>query len=137
MQTILHTVVLFFSVLALQAQNTIEISMINFRTDDGTVKIGLYNEEAEFLNIEYKTATSDISEKRASTTFTDIPDGVYAISCYHDENGNEEFDMYLGMIPKEPYACSNDAKGMFGPPKWEVAKFEVVNGETKELIITF
>jgi uncharacterized protein (DUF2141 family) len=137
MQTILLTVVLFFSVLLLQAQNTIEVSMINFRTDDGTVKIGLYNEEAKFLNIEYKTATSDISENRASTIFTGVPDGVYAISCYHDENGNEEFDMYFGVIPKEPYASSNDAKGMFGPPAWEVAKFEVVNGETKELIIKF
>ena len=137
MQTILHTLILFFSVLVLQAQNTIEVSMINFRTDEGTVKIGLYNKEADFLDVQYKTASSVISEKKASITFTDIPDGVYAISCFHDLNGNEEFDMYFGIIPKEPYACSNGAKGMFGPPEWEVAKFEVVDGEAKEVLIKF
>lgn len=113
MQTVLHTLVLFFSVLVLQAQNTIEVSMINFKSDNGTVNVGLYNAAAQFLEIEYQTTTAAILQKKASAAFTDVPDGVYAISCYHDANGNAAFDMYFGMIPKESYACSNGAKGMF------------------------
>lgn len=137
MQTILHTVVLFFTVLVLQAQNTVEVSMINFGSNEGTVEIGLYNAEGDFLKRGYKLESTSITEKKATVTFTDIPDGTYAVSCYHDENGNGEFDMYMGFLPKEPYATSNGAKGVFGPPKWKDAKFEVINGQIKEVAIKF
>ena len=42
------------------------------------------------------------------TQFTGIPPGTYAVVGYHDENGNDEFDKFLG-VPREPYALSNKA----------------------------
>ena len=36
---------------------------------------------------------------------------------------------FLG-IPKEPIACSNNAKGSFGPPKFKDAKFAIAEEET-------
>ena len=33
-------------------------------------------------------------------------------------------------MPKEPVACSNNAKGFMGPPKYEDAKF-TVTADTK------
>src|SRR5438552_3406736 len=49
--------------------------------------------------------------------------GVYAVACFHDENGNGKLDTGLFGIPKEATAASNDAKGTMGPPKFNDAKF--------------
>jgi hypothetical protein len=40
--------------------------------------------------------------------FDKVPPGNYAVVGYHDENGNDEFDKFLG-VPREPYALSNRA----------------------------
>lgn len=135
MQTVLFYLSLLFTGMVLQAQNTIEVSMANFDSNNGTVKVGLYDSENNWLETEAYTLETTIYDKKAKVTFTNIPDGVYGVSCFHDENGNDVFDMFLGFIPKEDYGCSNGAVGMFGPPKWEDAKFEVKNRETRKLII--
>ena len=43
----------------------------------------------------------------------------------HDENGNGELDANFVGIPKEPWGFSNNAKGKFGPPKWEDVQFSI------------
>ena len=60
-------------------------------------------------------------------TINNLPEGVYAISAYHDENENQKLDTGWFGIPKERYGCSNDAKGNMGPPKYEDAKFQLSN----------
>jgi uncharacterized protein (DUF2141 family) len=135
MQTIITYLTLFFTSLILQAQNTIEVTMRDFDHNNGIVKVGLYDKESNFLEGTFKAVTSKIKNKEATITFTDVPDGVYAVSCYHDEDSNGELNMFMGMIPTESYGTSNNAPAMFGPPKWEDAKFEVKSGEKLRLII--
>ena len=135
MQKIITTLTLLLTTLLLQAQNTIEVSMINFDNDKGTVKIGLYNSAGTFLNNEYKSLSSKIENETAAVTFKDVPDGVYAISCYHDEDDNGKLNMFLGMMPTEDYGTSNNAPANFGPPKWYDAKFEIKDGKTKKFTI--
>lgn len=135
MQTIITYLTLLLTTVILQGQNTIEVSFQDFDNDKGMLKIGLYDSESNFLKETFKAATTKIKNKEARFTFTDIPDGVYAISCYHDEDGNGKLNMFMGMFPTESYGTSNNPPTMFGPPKWEDAKFEVKNGETRQLII--
>jgi uncharacterized protein (DUF2141 family) len=52
-----------------------------------------------------------------------LPYGEYAVSVYHDRNGNGRLDTGLFHIPKEPIGTSNDAKIRFGPPRYEDAAF--------------
>ena len=59
----------------------------------------------------------------ATCKFDPIPAGSYAIACFHDENGNGLLDKGMFGIPKEGVVVSNNAKGSFGPPKYEDAKF--------------
>ena len=54
--------------------------------------------------------------------------GTYGISSYHDKNDNGRMDLGAMRIPKEAYAASNDARGSFGPPKFEDAKFTYEGG---------
>lgn len=65
--------------------------------------------------------------------FENLPSGEYAISLYHDENENNKLDTGWFGIPNEGYGCSNNAKGMMGPPKYEDAKFQLTSN--KEMTI--
>jgi uncharacterized protein (DUF2141 family) len=67
----------------------------------------------------------------ATVIFTNVPDGDYAVSCFHDEDDNGKLNMFMGMMPTEDYGTSNNAPANFGPPKWIDAKFEIKDGETK------
>jgi uncharacterized protein (DUF2141 family) len=57
--------------------------------------------------------------------------GVYGISAYHDENSNDELDTnFLGM-PVEDYCASRNARGTFGPPSFDDAKFKYEGGSKR------
>lgn len=58
-----------------------------------------------------------------------LADGTYAVRVMHDENDNGKLDTNLVGMPREPWGTSNDARGNFGPPKWDDASF-VVEGDT-------
>ncbi|QIE58135.1 DUF2141 domain-containing protein [Rasiella rasia] len=131
MNALINYFALLLTGVMLQAQNTVEVTMTNFSSNEGTVKVGLYDSQGTWLEKEYKSADSTIANETAKVTFIDVPDGVYAVSCFHDEDDDGVFDMYLGFMPKEDYGCSNGATGMFGPPKWEDAKFTLKKNETK------
>lgn len=135
MQTVLTYFIIFFTGLFVQAQNNLEITITNFGSNEGTALVALYNSEATFLSKRYKGTLSKISDEKITVLISDIPDGTYAVSAFHDENDNQKFDMLLGMFPKEDYATSNDAKGNFGPPKWEDAKFEIKGGVIENITL--
>jgi uncharacterized protein (DUF2141 family) len=74
-------------------------------------------------------------EKAASTcAFDPLPAGVYAVACFHDENGNGKLDTGLFGIPTEGTVVSNHAKGFMGPPSFDAAKFSLPSG-ARELVL--
>jgi len=135
MQTIITYLLFLIAGTTIQAQNTIEVSLTDFKNNKGTVRVGLYNDEGAFLDNTYKSLSSEIANKEAKVTFTDLPDGIYAISSFHDADNDGKLKMFMGMIPSESYGCSNGARGYFGPPKWSDAKFELKDGEVRKLEI--
>ena len=133
--SILMLLVFLHGSLMLNAQNTIEVKIINFASNKGVAQIGLFNTETSFLDKIYKGKEVKIKDQKAAAIFSDIPDGTYAISVFHDKNKDEKLNTFLG-IPIENYAASNNAPSKFGPPKWKDAKFEVRNGEIVKQKIT-
>ena len=131
--------VLFVSLSIAQApQKGVEIS-INIKgisNKNGKMMIALYNSESTFLKKPFKVCMGLIKNDESKIVFNNIKPGVYAISCYHDENSNQKLDFNSMGIPKEPTAASNNAKGFFGPPKFKDAKFEI-SDKNKNLIINF
>ena len=119
-----------------QAQNvSLEVKMTGFKNNTGVVKVGLYDAEANFLKAVYKSIKSDIKDNSATVTFTAIPKGTYAVSIYHDENKNDVMDRNSFGIPSEDYGTSNGATGFMGPPKFEDAKFNLVNNSKINITI--
>ncbi len=116
------------------AQNKITVKVKNISPISGELYVGLYNSKATFLNEEYKSVKISVDSNIAVVVFDSIPNGTYAISTFHDANSNQKFDTYIFGIPKEGYAFSNNARGMFGPASFEDASFEVVNENVNQTL---
>lgn len=104
----------------------LEIEVNGFKNNDGKAKINLYNTQESFMKKGIKSVKTVLKNNKTYAVFTDLPKGIYAVSMFHDENGNGEIDTNFIGIPTEGYGTSNDAKGFMGPPKYEDAKFELV-----------
>ena len=64
----------------------------------------------------------------------DLEEGTYAFVILHDENKNGKTDTNRIGMPKEGIAVSNNAKGSFGPPAYEDAKFKIGREEVVQHI---
>ncbi len=135
MTKIITTITLFIcSFVSAQTFNlTVQVS--GFKSNVGTVKVGLYNSESTFLKSTCKRMSSAIAKNQAEITFQGIEKGEYAVSLYQDENGNGKLDTNFMGIPKEAYASSNNAKGFMGPPKYQEAKFIVDKNQTITILL--
>ena len=80
-----------------------------------------------------------IDSKPQEIMISDLPLGRYAVSVFHDENSSGDMDKNFIGIPKEGYGVSNNAKaGLFGPPKFEDAQFDLSSNETRiDIEITY
>lgn len=108
-------------------QETITVTVTNIPNDQGEILFGLYTESTFMKSSPDYHATSKVENHTATVNFENIPSGEYAVSTYQDENGNKKFDMDLHGRPMENYGISNNARGMYGPPSWEDAKFSVAD----------
>jgi len=109
----------------------LDISFTNIQHAKGTLYIGVYNSEADFLKPEEAVLKKIVPVTVTGSLdlrFPELAPGVYALSCFHDLNGNGKLDTNLFGIPTEPYGFSNNARPKFRAPNWAEAKFEVKEG---------
>jgi uncharacterized protein (DUF2141 family) len=76
-----------------------------------------------------------IADVHAVCEFSGVAPATYAVSVIHDENSNGRLDTNVIGIPREGVGASNNAKGHFGPPKFDAASFRYPGGRV-ELKIT-
>jgi uncharacterized protein (DUF2141 family) len=69
----------------------------------------------------------------ATLDFGHVAPGRYAISLFHDENGNGRLDKRM-LLPREGYGFSRDAPVRFGPPSFAAAAFTVAGGDARQSI---
>ena len=114
----------------------LKVTMRGLENDEGKVRIGLCDSKENYTRDgdPFRGASVVIKDRKAECTFEGIPYGTYAIKLYHDKNGNDELDTNFLGIPKEPYGFSNNARGTFGPAKWDDAKF-VFNAKSMSMEI--
>ncbi len=121
--------------------NLIHVEIDGLRNDKGQVLCALFSSPDGFPKNSAKTAAyakSDISHGHAFCEFPGIPSGTYAVSAFHDENSNGKMDTNFMGIPREGVAASNNARGHFGPPKFEAAAFHFSGGRTDlKITITY
>jgi len=112
-------------------QNLIHVEIGGLRNDKGKVSCALFSSASDFpKKADRATARSksEISNRHAVCEFAGIAPGTYAISVFHDENSNGKLDTNFMGIPSEGVGASNEAKGHFGPPKFDAAAFRFSGG---------
>src|SRR5450432_828154 len=104
----------------------IRVEISGLRNDKGLVLCALFSSPSDFpkkMDKAIAHATSVISNGHAACEFPAVAPGTYAVSVIHDENSNGKRDTNFLGIPREGVGVSNDAKGHFGPPKFDAAAF--------------
>lgn len=98
----------------------------NIRQTGGSVYIAVYDRENDFLDynrMRDRRIVPVTQAGRIEVDFQNLSDGYYAISCFHDVNGNGKIDTNLFGIPTEPYGFSNNVRPKFRAPNWSEAVF--------------
>lgn len=108
------------------ATGDLTVIVKNIRNNKGQIGLSLFRTADGFPNHREKSVISVfIPAKIGSTeyTFKNIQADTYATAVFHDENSDGKINSNFIGIPKEGVGVSNKAKGSFGPPKFDDAKF--------------
>ncbi|MGG6230547.1 DUF2141 domain-containing protein [Tenacibaculum sp. SDUM215027] len=127
MKFLIHIFVIavLFTVEMVSAQSkTITATVVNVTSDKGKIKFALYTKE-NFRKEPLQAKESIIKKGKSTVIFEKVPDGEYAIICFHDVNDNNRMDFEPNGMPLEDYGASNNNLSRFGPPQYEAAKFLV------------
>ena len=103
------------------------VSLEGFENDHGMVLIALCDSRQDYESPDkaFRTIAAQVEQGSCKVVFDSLLAGEYAVKVYHDENGNGQLDKNFMGIPIENYGFSNNARGTFGPPDWDAAKFSL------------
>ena len=114
---------------AAQSTNTtpgvLQVTITGFTDTNGTIRLAIWNSPESYTDSDKAVYKVEKIPVMPSVTFviTNLANGVYAAGVYHDRNGNKLMDKNILGKPVERYGISNNAHGMFGPARYQKAKF--------------
>jgi len=114
-----------FSAFQANAQASLEVTVKNIKASKGTIRVGLFDNEKDFLKKAVFGKVVKATGTEITVVFENLQPGDYGLSAIHDENENGELDSNILGLPKEGFAFGNNAMGMFGPPDFEKAKVKI------------
>jgi uncharacterized protein (DUF2141 family) len=126
-----------FSAFAVQA-GELKLELEGKGMADNQIRVAVYSASApeQFPSDDkfYRGVVNEASGDRLTVVIADLPAGKYAVAVYVDNNRNGRQDKNFLGIPKEIYGFSNDVRGLFGPPDFAAAAFEIgENAVTKSI----
>jgi uncharacterized protein (DUF2141 family) len=99
--------------------HTLKVDIRQLKATPGTVFIALLDTSQK----DVQRLAIPVKDNVARVVFHNVLPGRYAVRFFIDENNNRKLDKSILGVPKESWGCSNDAKGTFGPPKFEAMLF--------------
>jgi uncharacterized protein (DUF2141 family) len=117
------------------AQVDLHVTVKNFEDNVGSVHIGLFDRESDFLEKALDGKVRPVTADSVTVVFENLKPGGYAISAFHDANGNGKLDTNLIGIPKEAFAFGNNVMGLFGPPSFHKARITLRDKNRRQVLI--
>lgn len=114
------------------SSDVIHVEISGLHNDKGQVLCALFTSAKDFPKNGDKAVAqtrSGITNGRAVCEFSAVAPGRYAVSVFHDENSNGKMDTNFIGMPREGVGASNNARGHFGPPKFDDAAFRYAGGK--------
>lgn len=108
------------------AQGDLVIHASGFANDQGQAAANLFRAGDDVFRKPYIRVTAPIQQGKATLIFPQLAYGDYAVSVFHDINGNNTVDHNLMGMPAEPLGFSNGFRlGLFsGLPNYKKLRFE-------------
>jgi len=124
------------SVLAV-ANHQLEIAVTLPENTSGKLYLVIYDNKDDFLGEKGELSVYDLAELRDHPTIkiNQVKEGTYAFVAFIDENNNGIMDKNRLGIPKEPIGFSVSKMGLFGPPSFKKASYQIPGTKSVELII--
>ena len=110
------------------AAQDLAVTFEGIKTPTGAIMVALFDSEAAFDGAGGKPLRSvavPATGAQVQAVFKDLPAGRYGIKSFHDADGDGKMATNPFGMPTEPFAFSNKATVMMGPPKWAEAAFSV------------
>jgi uncharacterized protein (DUF2141 family) len=122
-------------------KGSLKVVVHNIKSKTGQIGFYLFNSEDGFPGHTEKAILSGfvkISGNTVEYTFPIESKGTYAVYVFHDEDNNKKLNANFIGMPKEGIGVSNNAKGHFGPPKYNDAKINFNKPEqTVTIFLTY
>jgi|SRR5208282_4653079 len=116
----------------------IKVEVTGFRNDKGQLGCSLWPGPEGFPRDDSHISGhvwAPIHGGRGECVFGGVPAGDYAVTLFHDENGNGKFDSNFFGYPLEGYGFSNNAKAQFKAPSFDETKFHYDGTGTKQISV--
>ena len=109
------------------AAATLQVEVTGVRNGHGLVRVAVCT-EAEFLKECAHVGQVQAVAGSVIVRVEGIKPGIWAVQAFHDENANGKIDLNFLGIPTEGLGFSNDARFMFGPPRFGDAAIRLSGG---------
>ena len=115
-----------------QDASTLTVRVTGIRNANGKIRLALYR-DSQF--VEGRQLEIDATTLSAKTIFANLPQGVYAVNLFHDENMNGKMDTNLFGMPVEGYGFSNNPARRMDKPGFDETNFQLNQKEAAIEII--
>jgi len=99
------------------------IRIQNIESGQGKLMVAVYDRRDGYMNLSKAIFLKAVPRPNPGTVEVVIPGltdrRYYAITCYHDKNGNGRLDRNFFGVPTEPYGFSRDSRPKFRAPEWD------------------
>jgi uncharacterized protein (DUF2141 family) len=122
---------------------TLTVRVTGARNTKGKIWVTVFQDAQGFPDdpskaVRHQSVDIDPNTLSAQVTFKDVPQGTFAVSVLHDENGNGKMDKNFVGVPKEGYGASNNPKKKKRAPTFDEAKFSLnSSGQTIEITLIY
>lgn len=118
------------------ADASLTVAFKDIKTPKGAIMAALFDKEAAYKGqgAPVRGFMVPVSGATAQTELKGLPPGRYAISAFHDVDGDGKMKTNPFGVPLEPFAFSNGAQAQMGPPPWEAVTFDVVAGANTQTL---
>ncbi len=116
----------------------IHLQITNTRSEQGVIRILIFKDSEGFpeeRSKAFQALSIPILELEKKNSIEDLPPGEYALSIFHDEDGDGKIRKSPVGYPLEKYGFSNNPKILFSVPSFEKCVIQIEKGETKLLRI--
>jgi uncharacterized protein (DUF2141 family) len=111
-----------------QATSTLTVRVTGLRNANGKILMSLMRDSN---SVEKRAVEIEANTLSARTVFENLPQGVYSVYVFQDENMNGKMDSNEMGIPIEGYGVSNNPERRMGPPDPEETKFTISQPKTE------